>query len=139
MNPVVVRAEIIDMITLWLAGAAMTAPKMILFTNNPVLSPDTVLADLVQPTASWYVPPTQAVTGPVDVGGLEQLACLIPSHVWAYTGVDPACTVIGWGLTDTAGANLLLVANLDVPVLMSTLLDRCVTPASYILWPRISA
>jgi hypothetical protein len=138
MNPVVSRTEIIDMITLWLAGANMTAPKMILFTNNAVINPNTVLADLTQPTASWYTPAAVVLLGPYETSPGGKLAAGLPSHVFPYTGVDPTCTIMGFGLTDTAGANLLCACLLPSPVIMSNVLDRCIVPATPITFPQIS-
>jgi hypothetical protein len=139
VNPIITRIEKENMITAWLASADMLATKMILFKNTPVMDEALVLGDLTQPTGSWYTPPTVVATGPVETGGANELAALIPSHIFAYSGVDPSETITGFGLVDTAGANLLCAALLPSPVIMANVLDRCVTPPAFIVFPQISA
>lgn len=94
----ITRTEMAAILNDW--AAALTAPKLILFTNPVTPTPGTILGDLTQPTASWYTSPVLVLgaafanaDGTLEIDGV--------SHQFNYSGADPACTIYGWGITDT--------------------------------------
>ena len=99
------------------AGVAgiLNAAKVILFTNSVSITKTTPLSALTQPTYTGYAP--VAVTWGAaardqfgDIVTLSQLVLIQMANALTPT------TIIGYGLTDSAGANLLLAEVLATPL-----------------------
>jgi hypothetical protein len=90
--------EFVAMLNAW--KAALTAPKIVLYTNPLTPTPNTVIGDLTQPTASWYTAPS-AVIGSAYANSDGTVELTTVSHQFQYSGADPATTIYGWGITDT--------------------------------------
>jgi hypothetical protein len=113
-------------------AAALTTPFIRLFTGTHVPNPNTVLADIPEPTGTWYT----AVAAVYDQvyqhpdGSME----IRPQAVqFNYTGSSPAEVITGWAVVDTAGPTLLHAHRLDTPVTMGTTLDSVIVEPSLVL------
>lgn len=97
-------------------GMVLDACKLILFANNIVPGPTTVLADLVEATFTGY-----SAFGPIVWGtpfsDVDATALVVGgSHEFVATdGVTPN-VIYGWALTDTGKTILRKAATFSAPV-----------------------
>jgi hypothetical protein len=94
----------------------LNAAKMVLFTNILAPTKTTPLAALTQPTYTGYAP-ASVTWGPAvrdSAGDIVTLATALPIQMGLAT--DPPTTLRGYGLTDAAGANLLLLEVFANPI-----------------------
>jgi hypothetical protein len=103
------------------AGVAgiLNAAKLILATNAFTPTKLRVVADLTQPSYGGYAPVTVtwAAAARDQAGDIVTLSQLFPIQ---QTGGPVVVTIYGYGLTDSAGTNLLLSELFTVPI---TLVD----------------
>lgn len=131
------KAQLAAMLTAWAAAADADAGKVILFVNDYSPTYDTLIGALTQPTASWYT------AADIDWGRvIEQdngaMALDAGGYRFDYTGTDPACTIYGWGVTNTAGSKLLLSRRLDMPVVMANTYDSVIVEPDLVV-PAVQA
>jgi len=99
------------------SGLFTNTDKLKLFQNDITPNFDTILGDLTEATFTGYAAFTLADGWFVGTGanGLSQVV-YNGLGTFAQTGVAVTHVVYGWYITDGAGANLLAVSRLPVPV-----------------------
>lgn len=91
-------ATALDLLEAWVSG--LTAPKLGLYTNVIAPGPSTLLADLIQPAASWYALHV-IVPSAIFVNADGSISFDAPSFTWIYSGVSAEEVVKGWFIQDT--------------------------------------
>lgn len=91
----------------------LVAAKVMLFKNNVVLTPSTVLADLQEPTYDTYARSTVLVTdGPYISQGTGLPTLLGDAKTFAVTANDDEETIYGFALVEDVGTDKLLAAEM---------------------------
>jgi len=112
----------------YLAGTMVTAfglanPILRLFTNDIAVSPETVLADLVEATFSGYA--EEALTGQAvaqDINGTNFVS--FGDGEFTHNGGGTAESIIGYYLVNATDTALLLVERFPEPVPMEANGDK---------------
>jgi len=101
------------------AAAGVAGPlhgsKMVLFTNTPTLNKMTVLADLTQPTYAGYAEQTMTWSA-TRRNALNQICTQATLVSWTMSDDLTPTTVLGYGITDSAGTALLAAEMFPSPV-----------------------
>lgn len=94
----------------------LNGAKLVLFTNSLTLTKSTPLGALTQPTYTGYaaVVITWGAAVRDATGDIVTLSQSIPIQMGSST--DPSTTIVGYGVEDAAGANLLFAEVLDAPI-----------------------
>lgn len=115
-----------DMLAAIFNGTYIADPFLILFTNDVVPNPGTVLADLTEPTSSWYTRAVPVFSDPYKNPD-GSVTAENPSYQFNYTGTDPSVIIYGYGVIDATGTDRLIYARrLDTPKTMSGTLDSLI-------------
>jgi len=113
---------------------SMAGVKMGLFTNNISPGPDTVLADLTEPTYASYA--QAAATLPAGAFSDEDGKVFIDygDLTWSLTTGDTPVTIIGAFIVDGTG-QLLMAGKLDNPVTLTNPGDATLIGAQVVVDP----
>lgn len=123
MTDALALQSLADMLSAYCAG--LTTPKIGLFTGAADPTPDTILADLPEPTGSWYAQ-VAAVFAQVFKNGDGSVEIHTQAQQFNYTGVDPAEVISGWFIAAGAVPKYITGKRLDAPVSMGDLLSSLI-------------
>lgn len=93
----------------------LSAPVVLLFTNDIIPDPDTLNGDLIQPTWTGLTTPTVAWGGPIE-SALTGGPIVLGSAVTIVCTGPPEATVYGHALAAGPEGSLYQIARWDEPV-----------------------
>lgn len=108
-----VRLAMTGTASIW--KTAVNPPDLFLFSNNLVISTDTVFADLTECAFDGY---NRVISDPqlfIDSQGTPLLAEADPSEFTAGVGITVTDIAYGWGMLDHNSGQLLAAENFDAP------------------------
>jgi hypothetical protein len=120
-----------------LVASMLTTPKVHLYTAlaNPI-GPFSVLADFTEATFGGYAAKT-ALFGAPYINGAGQAVTDSPLLQWQPTNSTTPNTILGFYVTDSAGAQLLWCGPLPTPVSLASPSDALPLVLQFALSPPL--
>jgi hypothetical protein len=112
-----------ELTVLTAVGGTFHLPTLRLNTSNVVVTPQTPVGSLTEPTFTGYAPVVGVTWGTPENQTNGGGAVFAPSETMVCSGGTPADTIRGWFLTDSGGTTLLLYVPLAQPVQIAAVGD----------------
>lgn len=136
-NDQMTKTQTVNLVNDWLAAHAPSV-TVGLFTNDVLPNANSISADFIEPTGSWYTPIGGTYGQPFDAGN-DTIGILMHSVEFNYTGTDPSETIHGYTVNLASDGTLLHANTLPTPVVMADTLDNVnVQPGFSVSVPALS-
>jgi hypothetical protein len=136
MSDAVVLSQQATMLDNYFGGSVQ--PSVVLNTNpSPPNIATMSFADIVEPTASWYMRATSDWL-PAFVNSVGQLQVDCPSVQFSYSGSSASETIYGWAVVDVPGSGtptLISQGVFSAPQIMAQSLNAVTVTPSFVMNP----